>query len=781
VQEKYKEIREIKDLIQEVLPLYKELKYLGKGATSYCYKFSHEHLGTRVIKVAKPSELNKNPKLKKIFLEEIGVLSKINHKNVIIIYDIGSLNYKGLKIPYYTMEFYDFDLAKFIESEDFPKIDREGLVSILRQAAEGLHHIHSVVSHNDIKENNIFINKQLNVKIGDFGFAKYFSKSSSPDTQHGTPTYWCDELKNHLKKRSDEDPNNTVIIIEKKDRKPKWDIFALGVVFGNTIAKYIEKNPRNCLSDSDKRYLDQLIKKMKLESNEGIQNTDEIVRALDKMRKTLWTSLVVEELSSHPRKTTVRIPEIESIYTSDKVKLIINHPWFQRLKDIRQLGLAYLVYPGAMHTRLEHSLGVYHKTIDYLNALLADEYNQYLRMNLDKYKMKVLILSALLHDIGHYPFAHSFEDISKEFSHLGFTLKFIDGTIIELAAKLAELDDSYEMNFDKIISDEWGVDYRDVKSVLNRGDRAEFLEDFVRDIFNYILDSPIDADKIDYIMRDSLHVGVSYGKFFDYSRFLQGVTIHEKKNDRIVILEKAKVPVEMLLMIRYAMYKDIYRHHAVRVAESMLNHAVYLFYKRKQKELDEKVFRNELINKLFTSSDDQILEWFYETGPIETKELIYRIKTRKLFKRLVVYRKGDDEVSAIYRNIDRLKWRLSEDKREFYNFCLTLRAKLNEKFGLSIKENDMVIDVPNPDKDKVQDVFIIPEYKKDPLSLHTQSDIFKMIKDNFQNWVHKIRIFIDEGNRNKIYEKAKISTQEGDQIDFDKINRIVQSAIDESL
>lgn len=777
---KDQEISEIEISIKKELPDFKNLEYLGKGATSYCFKFDHELLGTRAIKTAKPNELIKNPKLKRIFLEEIGILSKIHHKNVITIHEIGNLNHKDQEIPYYTMEFFDFDLIKFMESEDFSNLKREDLISILRQSVDGLHHIHDVVSHNDIKESNIFIDKHYNVKIGDFGFAKYFSKKSSPDSHHGTPEYWCNELKEQLKKRSDEDPNNTVIIIEKKDRKPKWDIVALGYVFENILKEYRERGTNNCLSDSDERYLDQLIKNMKLESSAGIQKTDEIVDVLEKMRKTLWSSLLIEELSSQPRKTTVRIPEFESIYSSDRVKIIINHPWFQRLKDVRQLGLAYLVYPGAMHSRLEHSLGVYHKIIEYLNGLLADEYNQFLRMNLDEYKVKVLILAAILHDIGHFPFAHSFEDISKKFSHLGFTLKFIDGSIVELAPKLAELDNSYVTGFNKIISEKWCVDPEDVKSVLNLKDKPVLLDEVIRHIFNYILDSPIDVDKIDYIMRDSLHVGVSYGKYFDYSRFLQGVTTHEKKNDAIVILEKAKVPVEMLLLIRYAMYKDIYRHHAVRVAESMLNQAVYFFYKCKKEELSEEDFYKELVNEVFTSSDDQILEWLSETGPTETKELIERIKTRQLFKRLVVYRKGDDEVASIYENIERLKWKKSEDKSEFYNFCTILRSRLNKKFGLSMKDHEIVIDVPDPERDKIQDVFIIPEYKKEPLSLQTQSEIFNMIKDNFQKWVHKIRIFINEENRKKIYDSVQMHTPEGYEVDFDKINKLVQSAIDES-
>jgi HD superfamily phosphohydrolase len=775
------EVIGIIDILKKQLKIYNEIQYLGEGSTSYCFNAEHTHLGSRVIKVAIPSLLEKNKELRDIFLEEIGILSKIHHKNVVVIFDIGEVAGDGLNIPYYVMEYFSYDLRKYIQSDRYIKIDREQFIHIIRQAAEGLFSIHKHVSHNDIKESNIFIDDDLNVKIGDFGFAKPFSLSSSPDTQHGSPEYWCKELKSYLKRKSQENPSNTVIIVKKKDRKPKWDIFALGIIFENMLQKYLEIRPKDGLDNDDRRYICQLIENMKLENEDGINTSAEVVDAIDKMRKTLWTSLVVPELTSQPRRTTLRIPEQETIYISDNVNVLVNHPWFQRLKNIRQLGLAYLVYPGAMHTRLEHSLGVYNKTILYLNGLLADTYNPFFRMNMDSYKAKVLLLSALLHDIGHYPFAHSFEEISKEYSHLNFTIKFIDGSIINLAPELIRMDELSNLSFNKIIEEKWKVNIKDIIGVLKKGEKAEHIDETLCKLFNYILDSPIDVDKIDYIIRDSLHVGVSYGKYFDFNRFLQGVTINEKSGDGIVLLEKAKVPVEMLLMIRYAMYKDVYRHHAVRVAEAMLSHAVYFLYKSKTEYFIDEKNKKELFNKLFSSSDDQLIEWLYENGPIETKRLIDNIKNRKLFKRLVVYRKGDEKTGPIHENITNMKWRKSEDRREFVEFCSCLRRKLNEQFGVDIEEYEMVIDVPNPEKDKIQDVSIIPEYSTSPVSLLNQSDIFGMIKGNFQKWVHKIRIFLEEKKRDIIYDKVKIKvTEEEEQINFDKINKIVDESINKA-
>ena len=462
--------------------------------------------------------------------------------------------------------------------------------------------------------------------------------------------------------------------------------------------------------------------------------------------------------------------------------LIINHPWFQRLKNVKQLGLAHLIYPGAVHTRLEHSLGVFHKTIEYINALLADTYSPFLKIHINDYKAKVLLLAALLHDIGHFPFAHSFEECSDEFRHLDFSMKFIDGTIVEIAPQLKTLDQLYEMPFSDIIKNEWGIDYRDIQAVLDP-DRYEVknFEESICRIFNFIIDSPIDVDKIDYIIRDSLHVGVSYGKSFDFDRFLQGVTYHEDEEDKIVLLEKAKVPVEILLVARYAMYKDVYRHHAVRSSEAMLNHAVSLFFQKKKAGFFKKDNKKELFNKIFLFSDDQLMDWLIQEGPQETKNIINNIKNRKLYKRLVVYRKEDPNRAETFRKITNLKWLEGKNNVHFLKFYQNMIDELNKEFNVDLKVDDIVIDVPNPEKDVIEDICILPEYSEKPVHLINESDIFREIQRNFQNWVHKIRIFVEHKKRDEIYSKTIKKKGAKEYLDYGKINKVIDRALAKSI
>ncbi len=771
----------LKKLVQDKFST-KDVEFIGSGSTGYCFKFETKFLGARAIKIAKPKEIQIKANLKNLFLEEIAKLSEIKHKNVILIFDLGEFSYEGNELPYFVMEYFEFDLLKLMRDKQYQDLNRDGLISILLQSAEGLVEIHRKnVAHSDIKESNIFIDSELNVKIGDLGFAKKYSVSSSPDSQHGTFEYWGEEQKKFLQAKSDENLDDTMIIIAKKDRKPKWDIIALGFVYEHLLNRFKEKS-RYLLSSEDEKYLYQLSESMKLEESGGISSASEIVSALSKLKKTLWSSLEVPELTRLPRAATIRIPEADSIFVSRRVMLIINHPWFQRLKNVKQLGLAHLVYPGAVHTRLEHSLGVFHKTIEYINALLADVDSPYLKIHIDDYKVKVLLLSALLHDLGHFPFAHSFEEYSDDYRHLDFSMKFIDGTIVKIAPELKTLDQLYEMPFSDIIKNEWGIDYQDIQAVLNpKKYKVKKLDEPICRIFNFIIDSPIDVDKIDYTIRDSLHVGVSYGKSFDFDRFLQGVTYHEAEKDKIVLLEKAKVPVETLLVARYAMYKDVYKHHAVRSSEAMLNHAVCLFLRKKKAGIFKKDYKKKLFNKIFLFSDDQLMDWLAQEGPNETKNIINRIKNRKLYKRLVVLRKKDPDHASAFRKITKLKWKEGKNNIHFLNFHKILLKKLNKDFDVNLKEEDVVIDVPDPEKDIIEDICILPEYSEKPVHLLIESDIFKMIQDNFQNWVHKIRIFVEEKNRDKIYNKVKKKKGMIEFIDFDKINETIDRAIEESI
>jgi uncharacterized protein len=223
---------------------------------------------------------------------------------------------------------------------------------------------------------------------------------------------------------------------------------------------------------------------------------------------------------------------------------VVDTPAFQRLRYVRQLGHAFLVYPGATHSRFEHALGVYHLARRALAGLAE-------RGDLDGFAPDdalLIRLGALLHDVGHYPFSHALEEDGAA-SHE--TLAAMHLRRPPLAAALAEtgLDAPVE-RLDALI----------------RGTSPHPLAG--------LISGSLDLDKIDYLKRDALMSGVPYGEI-DVDRLLACLVVVDEGGRRSVgILEKGLTALESLLFAKYQMYRNVYWHHAVRSATAMFKRLV---------------------------------------------------------------------------------------------------------------------------------------------------------------------------------------------------------------
>ena len=187
----------------------------------------------------------------------------------------------------------------------------------------------------------------------------------------------------------------------------------------------------------------------------------------------------------------------------------------RRLAQISQLGLVSLVYPAASHSRLEHSLGVYRKALLYLKQLADDERFAAGRPEADA---EAFIAAALLHDLGHWPFCHAIEDIALPSvpTHELFANSFL------LEGEIADT-----------LRDDWNVQPRDVTTLLSEKPR-----DTRQRILRSMLSGPIDIDKMDYLVRDSLHAGVPYGRNFDQQRLIGSLCLNQA-GDGLAITTRA--------------------------------------------------------------------------------------------------------------------------------------------------------------------------------------------------------------------------------------------------
>ncbi len=215
---------------------------------------------------------------------------------------------------------------------------------------------------------------------------------------------------------------------------------------------------------------------------------------------------------------------------------------FQRLRYVRQLGHAFLVYPGATHSRFEHALGTYHLARRAIAALRSQHAAQ-----IGEADALLIQLAALLHDIGHYPFSHALEE-SGFLSHEALGERYLG------RPDLAEL-----------LRAGAGVEPAALGAVI-RGTSAHPLAGLVS--------GSIDLDKIDYLKRDAVMCGVPYGEI-DVERLLACLVVVELDGRRTLgVREKGLSALESLLFAKYQMYRNVYWHHAVRSATAMFKRLV---------------------------------------------------------------------------------------------------------------------------------------------------------------------------------------------------------------
>ena len=219
--------------------------------------------------------------------------------------------------------------------------------------------------------------------------------------------------------------------------------------------------------------------------------------------------MTIPELASvGAGQAVVRLPELDNVAITRRVARVIDHPHFQRLRRVRQLGPTAWVYPGATHTRFEHSLGVYGTTTRYLNALLG---HAHVRDGLEEEDLCTALMAALLHDVGHYPFAHMLEAVH----HAGFdTPRHEDLAAEIIRGQAAGLTPTTE-TIAGLLKREMGVDPERVIQLIVSKRGA--LQRPVDRLLQSIISSAIDADKMDYLWRDSVHLGVPYGRGYDLS------------------------------------------------------------------------------------------------------------------------------------------------------------------------------------------------------------------------------------------------------------------------
>lgn len=311
----------------------------------------------------------------------------------------------------------------------------------------------------------------------------------------------------------------------------------------------------------------------------------------------------------------VRDPLYGYIGLTKRETELLDTVWLQRLRRIKQLAMTELVYPSAVHTRFEHSLGVLHVA----NAMA-------LQLNLDDHDREVVRIAGLLHDTGHGPFSHVFESILEianngKIDHEKITLKILETDVVR-----------------SILEKKENI-FNDVYSIL----AGQGGESIARDI----IDSSLDADKLDYLRRDSYHTGVMYG-VFDFDRIVKMLD-SDSKRQHIAVKEKGIDALESFRLARYLMHKQVYRHHVRAITDSMLVRAARLHIQNSPSSpVNSLIFTNEDFLSIFCDYDDSaFLQEISGSLSEEACELVQRLRKRRLLKRC--YEKDMKDIAYLAR------------------------------------------------------------------------------------------------------------------------------------
>ena len=260
---------------------------------------------------------------------------------------------------------------------------------------------------------------------------------------------------------------------------------------------------------------------------------------------------------------------------------IMDMPQFQRLRRIKQLGLISLIYPGANHTRFEHSIGTMN-----LGSKLAEE------LELEKDEIELIRTSALLHDIGHGPFSHVSEGV----------LSVPHEKLTEYVIKNTSMKDLLEEKFD----------VNEIVDITNG-----------RGHLGPIVSGELDVDRMDYLLRDSHNTGVAYG-VIDYERIISNL----KLENGLILDIKGVQAAEGALVSRYFMYPSVYQHHTTRVVNSMFRRAL-------KRTIDEKIIDE---NDIYKYDDNDMISIFRHCDNPFVNDIMNRLDTRRIMKRVKTIR-----------------------------------------------------------------------------------------------------------------------------------------------
>ena len=754
-------------------------RWVACGGAGVVYRAAYKRRMARAVKILAPEGSEAGATVsayERTFRTEITVLSEITHTRIAKIMDFGELTYEGRDYPWYAMEF--IDGRRFDEALAEEDVTPEQFLSLVDQVLDGLEWLHANdIMHCDIKEENVLVRRygdELSATIVDLGVAKSLKPGSIDGTGAevgGTPgedrtsffstkkitrEAWQDRLKRDL-------PIGTI-----RQMFPGQDLYAVGRLIGLGLAEGTPLMARlsDALEPSGVRAMDTVVTRLRSEDPEGndyYDSSSQVRRDWRKLGPSYLAPMNVPELAVGSSAVTSVATPTGRVTLTERLVEIVNHPLVQRLRHVPQLELMPLVYPGAGHTRLLHGLSTFDMCRRYIGHLLNDPA---FRLMAEKRDIEAALLWALLHDVGHYPLSHMFEDAAEAEELAGGSRTvptdddlfwaFLDPEHAERAASFA----GYPAAIARALASSTPAG----TPLLSDAVRARFGDDILvalhdlddaaseaHTVLRAVLSSEIDVDKVAYLTDDSLMSGVRYGLGIDLDALLAALRAPlpndvQLRTARVALSDKGLTAAEAVVLSRYWMLRRVYWHHTNRATIAMVKFAVDELRRAGRFDM-ETYFETTLfmdapaaLGYLSAELDRAIAE--DALGGVTCVNPVAGLLggNRAIYKRLATVARSDEGQPE--RAIHDLLGRSGRDEcRDMVRDCSRV---VEEVVGHPLRHGDVILDIPTKRREDLGSgvVVYLQRAPGEPRGLAEASPVVGGLRDEFDLHVRKSRVFL---------------------------------------
>lgn len=666
----------------------------------------------------------KTPISESEFISEIGNITKFNHQSLIRVVDAGIYQCGEGDIPFIITDFIEGTTLKDVllgtshidEAIKDKLVDEPDIIlEFLLDVAYAIKHIHDQeYAHCDVAPKNIFIHfdgKIVRPILGDLGLCKSIINKDKSSVRIVGSKKWMPET---ALTYYDQTVDYSVFC----ELQPHWDIYSFAKTGLKLLEIYGDEKPRS--------WMHSLIKDFQQAcSNASFKKMDVLIDRIEFLKPIHREVAKVPELSMGVGSGRKKMMPVEALTTTKRLHDLVRHPALLRLSYVPQLTTANQILPGANHTRYEHTLGVIETMRRYLLSLLDEsEFLEHLSIS----KIETALLAGALSSATRFPLSniiHEIKDkddtIFKEFSKHSLYLEIL------------RTEDSKGLALKNYIRDKYpNVPVSDLVSIMCG--EVEKFNDADKLIYS-LLNNSLDVRVIDFVRRDSHHLGIISGDSFRIDEILPHVTIH---NHRLALKIQGVSVAEQIILLRYWLFSRVYWNQPNRIFCAMAR--VVFTELHKYPEVIQ-----ELRDKILKLDQRGIVEFLIEKSkeknipPVEDLANRLRGEEHNLFRVVYETSRINQEMEADFHKIEQLSLNQIESMERY------IWKELSEKAGINCEKGivPLLVDFPvEPGSIKLGDDVAVRFSEKEFKNLTEVSSIIKGVNQSFRDQLCRFRVFL---------------------------------------